>query len=73
MNQGDGKIVPFPNPKLNDWIAECTHYHGRVLVGKYAHWCSDWDFLPIDETCPEWECCVCYGNDVRAREGNDGK
>jgi hypothetical protein len=29
---------------------------GRPLTGRYAHYCRDWDFLTIDETCPEWPC-----------------
>jgi len=32
---------------------------GEVLKGKYAHWCPDWDDLPIDETCGEFDCCIC--------------
>ena len=40
---------------------ESVRWRGRVLKGKYAHWCSDWDLLPMDETCPEWP-CNCYPN-----------
>ena len=39
-----------------EWIADCRHWRGRVLTGLYAHWCFDWDGLPIDETTPEWPC-----------------
>ena len=42
-----------------DWIEDCIRYHGRVLEGPGAHWCPDWDFLPIDATCSEFECCTC--------------
>lgn len=41
-----------------EWYQDCMHWRGRVLTGKYAHWCNDWDGLPIDETCEEWP-CVC--------------
>lgn len=34
----------------------CLHWRGRILTGKYAHLCDDWDGLPIDETMPEWPC-----------------
>lgn len=44
----------------SEWDLECIVYHGRVLTGKHRHWCSDWDDLPIDETCDEWETCACY-------------
>jgi hypothetical protein len=37
----------------------CLKYRGRILTGKHAHACEDWDFLPIDETCDEWPCVCC--------------
>jgi len=40
----------------NEWEEDCVHWRGRVLTGKYRHWCHDWDGLPIDETCDEWPC-----------------
>lgn len=44
-----------------DWIDDCQRWRGRVLTGKYAHWCFDWDGLPVDETTQdEWECCTCF-------------
>lgn len=39
-----------------DWIADSMRWRGRVLTGRFAHWCPDWDELPIDETTPEWPC-----------------
>ena len=41
------------------WDAECRRWRGRVLTGVGRHWCYDWDFLPVDETTPEWESCTC--------------
>jgi hypothetical protein len=43
-----------------EWVNDCERWRGRVLTGKYAHWCHDWDGLPVDETCPEWSCCLCW-------------
>ena len=40
----------------NDFEQECLHWRGRILTGVHAHWCGDWDDLPVDETCPEWPC-----------------
>jgi hypothetical protein len=40
----------------SDWILDCMHWRGKVLTGKRAHWCEDWDGLPVDETTPEWPC-----------------
>lgn len=42
-----------------DWDGACQHWRGRVLTGKYAHWCEAWDGLPVDETTREWP-CECY-------------
>ena len=40
----------------DDWKEDCERYRGRLLIGKHAHWCPDWDYLPIDETTSEWPC-----------------
>ena len=45
---------------LNEWTEECIKFYGIVLEGDYCHWCTEWDFLPIDETCIEFDCCLCY-------------
>jgi hypothetical protein len=42
-----------------EWIEDCMHHHGIVLTGKYAHWCGSFDYLPIDETCFQFEYCEC--------------
>lgn len=39
-----------------EWERDCLHWRGLVLTGRYAHWCMEWDGLPMDETCPEWPC-----------------
>lgn len=38
------------------WRQDCETWRGAVLTGKYAHYCYEWDGLPIDETCLEWPC-----------------
>ena len=49
------------------WVRDCLRWRRRVLTGKYAHWCFDWDELPIDETTPEWPCaCACELRDCWA-------
>ena len=45
-----------------EWLNDCAHWRGVVLTGKYAHWCYDWDGLPVDETTPEWDGCSCFPN-----------
>jgi len=39
-----------------EWERECLRWHKRILTGEKAHWCDDWDGLPVDETCTEWPC-----------------
>lgn len=43
-----------------DWVKDCVYWRGRILRGPDAHWCNDWDGLPIDATTPEYGCCSCY-------------
>lgn len=33
----------------------------------YKHECPEWDYAEIDETMPEFECCLCY----KENEQND--
>ena len=47
------------NKPCEEWIEDCMHHHGIVLTGKYAHWCPEFDYLPIDETLIEFEYCLC--------------
>lgn len=44
---------------MTEWELDCIRWQGRVLTGAQAHWCPDWDYLPIDETTPEHEACTC--------------
>ena len=39
------------------WAFESWRWWGIVLKGEKRHYCFEWDFLPIDETCSEFECC----------------
>lgn len=43
-----------------EFIEDCLRYRGKILTGAKAHFCWDWDGLPVDETTPEFECCTCY-------------
>ena len=45
------------------WVKDCFRWHDHVLTGEKSHYCPDWDYLPIDETCMEIEACTCnWGN-----------
>lgn len=39
---------------------DCKRERGRLLVGKYAHYCFDWDGLTVDESTLEFQCCQCF-------------
>jgi hypothetical protein len=43
-----------------EWHEDCMKWWGCILVGEKGHWCWDWDELPIDETCKEFEFCHCF-------------
>jgi hypothetical protein len=42
------------------WAEDCQKWRGHLLTGVYAHWCSDWDALPVDGHMREWNCCHCF-------------
>jgi hypothetical protein len=46
--------------KNPEWVQDCLRWRGKVLTGEKAHWCWDWDGLPVDETTPEIDACTCY-------------
>ena len=59
-----GHILAFgPTPKFGEnWDYDSYKFHGRILTGQYAHYCYDWDGLPLDETCREFETCSCFSS-----------
>lgn len=48
--------APFQERSWDDWVKDCYQWRGMLLEGRYAHWCINWNLLPVDETCPEWPC-----------------
>jgi hypothetical protein len=42
-----------------EWDADCRQWHGRVLDGRFGHYCHAWDGLPLDESCYELNFCEC--------------
>ena len=42
------------------WDKDCQFFHKRILTGEKRHYCPEWDYMPIDETCEfEMEACSC--------------
>ena len=46
--------------EASDWAFDCLYWHGEILAGQYAHWCAEWDDLPVDETMGEFDVCHCF-------------
>ena len=44
---------------MTEFEEDCLKTYGVILNGKCAHYCPEWDFMPIDETVPEFEACNC--------------
>jgi len=49
--------------RMTEFEKECLRWHGRNLTGNYAHYCPDWDYFPIDDTCVEFQSCTCPKKD----------
>lgn len=49
------------------WNSDSRRWRGRILTGDHGHWCPDYDYLPIDETCPEWPCACGVGKEAMRR------
>ncbi len=41
------------------------------LEGNFKHYCPDYDYMAIDENCPEFENCLCYTEEEKRKY--DGK
>lgn len=41
------------------------------LKGALKHFCPDWDYMAIDENCPEFEACTCQLRDLRKDNERD--
>lgn len=56
MTTTDNIAKQQENDQAAEFAADSMKWRGRVLTGRYWHWCHDWDWLPVDETTPEWPC-----------------
>lgn len=52
----NGKEGDYQEELLNDMV----RYHGTTPCGFFAHYCSDYDGLPIDEFTYEFVFCNCF-------------
>ena len=46
------------------FVASFKIYHGRTPNGEKCHYCQEWDYLPIDSACKEFEACLCFSTEV---------
>jgi hypothetical protein len=44
---------------MTEFDQDCIHHYGEPLKGVFKHYCPEFDYLPIDETCSEWQFCMC--------------
>jgi len=56
---------------MSEFEEDCIKTYGRVLTGKYKHYCAEWDYVPIDETFPEFEVCHCFKFNSNVKAGAD--
>lgn len=55
----------IPADALSEWEEDCLKWRGVILRGQFAHWCFDYDGLPVDETCEEeWPCACDFTGDT---------
>ena len=47
---------------MMDLDEESIKMYGKPLTGKYKHFYIEFDFLPIDEDCFEFQFCRCFEN-----------
>jgi hypothetical protein len=52
---------------MTDWDEDCLQWQGRKLTGAQAHYCSELDALPVDETCEVWPCPCHVGTIAKLR------
>lgn len=56
-----------PVGQTEEFKRDSLRERGRILSGRFAHYCYDWDFLTVDETCVEAVSCtdVEYDDDAK--------
>lgn len=66
VNDRKGKVIPIM--RLSDiskeWNEDAIRWRGSIMTGLHAHWCVDWDGLPIDETSLEYPCACIEDHEV---------
>jgi hypothetical protein len=57
---------------MTDLDQDAIDIYGEPLVGKYKHYCCEFDYLPIDEHCYEFKFCDCWEDnpEIQAYKAN---
>lgn len=59
---------------MTEFEKACIEERGRILTGKFAHFCFDWDEMTVDETTPcEFESCHCPIEGIPDEETNEAR
>jgi hypothetical protein len=48
------------NNQHKEWVEDCKKWRDKPLNGPFAHWCFEWDGLPVDMWQREFTCCLCF-------------
>lgn len=48
--------------KLQQLMDDYEARQFQKLTGEFRHYCPDWDYMAIDEHCPEISGCTCPKN-----------
>jgi hypothetical protein len=51
----------------SEWEADCIRWRGKILRGPDAHWCNDWDGLPVTAFTAEYDCCTDFKKTLLGR------
>lgn len=60
-----------PTPDEEEFAVEWRKFRGDDKPRRFAHYCYDWDGLPVDENCDEWTSCYCGFVDETGKKVRD--
>lgn len=63
LREAHKELVNEKKKQYPDWEIDCLKWRNEILTGNKCHYCPEYDFLPVDETCAEFDCCTCIFKD----------
>jgi hypothetical protein len=68
MSQEGGRVSKFGGMAKDQASYDRETEAFADLNGKFKHYCPEWDFMAIDETCAEFAACLCFGREQQRKE-----